>query len=134
MNENNINLRVGIINKEGTEFILKIKEYLPILAEKMPYNDQYDQDISSDNIKKTMVDADIILLAGEAGAYRAGITLAENLPNNDKPSLKIGGGRRNFYHRQIRAENKTQTQERINAILNPDQHQYYNVEEDHWLQ
>ena len=141
LNESNINpvpkdclgLRVGIINKEGTEFILRIKEYLPILAEKMPYSDQYDQDISPDNIKQTMVDADIILLAGDVGAYRAGITLAENLPNDDKPSLKIGGGRRNVYHRQIRAENKTETQEKINAILDPDQHQYYDTEADHWF-
>jgi hypothetical protein len=120
-----LGLRVGIINKEGTDFILKIKEYLPTLAENMPYSDEYEQDISPDNIKQTMVDADIILLAGDVGAYRAGITLAENLPNDDKPSLKIGGGRRNVYHRQIRAENKTQTQEKIDVILDHDQHQYY---------
>ena len=141
LNESNINpvpkdclgIRVGIINKEGTEFILRIKEYLPILAKNMPYSDQYDQDISPDNIKQTMVDADIILLAGDVGAYRAGITLAENLPNDDKPSLKIGGGRRNVYHRQIRAENKTSTQERIDAILDHEQHQYYDSEADHWF-
>ena len=128
-----LGLRVGIINKEGTDFILKIKEYLPTLAENMPYSDEYEQDISPDNIKQTMVDADIILLAGDVGAYRAGITLAENLPNDDKPSLKIGGGRRNVYHRQIRAENKTQTQEKIDVILDHDQHQYYDSEADHWF-
>ena len=127
-----LGIRVGIINKEGTDFILKIKEYLPTLAKNMPYNDQYSQDISQDSIKQTMVDVDVILLAGNMGAYRALIVLAENLPNDDKPSLKIGGGRRNVYHRQIRAENKTETKIKIDAILDPEQHQYYEVEADHW--
>ena len=141
MNERNITpvpkdslgFRVGIINKEGTDFILKIKEFLPTLAENMPYSGNYSQDISKESIKQTMVDADIILLAGNVGAYRAGIVLAENLPNDDKPSLKIGGGRRNVYHRQIRAENKTDTKVRIDAILDPEQHQYYDFEAYHWF-
>jgi hypothetical protein len=50
-----------------------------------------------------MVDADLIMLAGDCGAYKAGITLAENLPNYDKLSLIMGRGRRNIYHRQMRA-------------------------------
>ena len=49
-----------------------------------------------------MVDADLIMLARDVGVYRAGITFAENLPNDDKLSLSMGGGRRNVYHRQVR--------------------------------
>ena len=128
-----LGLRVGIINKEGTEFILKIKKYLPILAQNMPYSDEYEQDISDDDIKQTMVDADLILLSGNVGAYRAGIVLAENLPNDDKLSLTIGGGRRNVYHRQIRAVNQTKVKEKLNEILDPEQHQYYDPEADHWF-
>ena len=94
-----LGLRVGIVNKEGTENILKIKEFLPDLAEHMPYKEEYSDDIPEE-IKQTMVDADIVLLSGDSGAYRAGITLAENLPNDN--SLQMGGGRRNVYHRQIR--------------------------------
>lgn len=95
--------RVGIVNKEGTEALLKIKDFLPDLAANMPYNDEYEQNISQNSdVKQTMVDVDIVVLAGDVGAYRAGITLAENLPNDDKLSLTIGGGRRNVYHRQIR--------------------------------
>ena len=41
-----LGLRVGIVNKEGTKNILKIKDYLKDLAENMPFNDEYDQDIS----------------------------------------------------------------------------------------
>ena len=128
-----LGFRVGIVNKEGTDFILRIKQYLPDLADHMPYKDEYDQNITNGTIKQTMVDADIVILAGDVGAYRAGITLAENLPNDDKPSLKIGGGRRNVYHRQIRFTNMTEIQEKLEAILDEDQHQYYDPEADHWF-
>ena len=51
--------------------------------------------------KQTMV-VDLVMFTGDCGTYRAGITLEENLPNEDKLSLTIGGGKRNVYHRQIR--------------------------------
>ena len=127
-----LGFRVGIVNKEGTDYILKIKDYLPDLANLMPYKDEYDQDVLNGTVKQTMVDADLIILAGDVGAYRAGITLAENLPNDDKPSLAKGGGRRNVYHRQIRFS-VTDVQEKLNAILDPEQHKYYDREADHWF-
>ena len=84
-----------------------------------------------------MVDVDIVTLRGDEGTYRGGITLAQNLPNNDKPSLKIGGGRRNVYHRQIRIstspEAKAKRQKRLDSTLAKELHQYYNQEADHWF-
>ncbi|MBQ9688487.1 hypothetical protein IJV79_02495, partial [bacterium] len=68
------------------------------------------------------------------GSYRGGITLAENLPNDDKLSLTIGGGRRNVYHRQIRAISDTKKLQRVlNATLDKELHKYYNHEADHWF-
>ena len=131
-----LGLRVGIVNKEGTNFLLKIKEYLPELAKQMPYQDQYEQKISDDGeVKQTMVDVDLIILTGDVGAYRGSITLAENLPNDDKLSLSMGGGRRNVYHRQIRGGpvNETRLQEYLNLMLDPEQHQYFDYEADHWF-
>ena len=127
--------RVGIVNKQGTEALLKIKEYLPLLAANMPYHEEYEQNISkTEESKQTMVDVDIVALAGDVGAYRAGITLAENLPNDDKLSLTIGGGRRNVYHRQIRfISDREKLQKRLDAILDKDQHKYYLDEADHWF-
>lgn len=127
--------RVGIVNPKGTEAILKIKEYLPLLAANMPYHEEYEQNISkTEETKQTMIDADIVVLAGDVGAYRAGITLAENLPNDDKLSLTIGGGRRNVYHRQIRfISDKEKLQKRLDAILEKDQHKFYLDEADHWF-
>lgn len=127
--------RVGIVNKKGTEALMAIKKYLPILAKNMPYNDEYEQNIKPDeDSKQTMVDVDMVQAAGDVGEYRGGITLAENLPNDDKLSLTIGGGRRNVYHRQIRfISDMKKLQERLDAILDKEQHKYYLDEADHWF-
>lgn len=127
--------RVGIVNKEGTEALMAIKKYLPVLAKNMPFNEEYEQNISSEgDAKQTMVDVDLVAVAGDVGAYRGGITLAENLPNDDKLSLTIGGGRRNVYHRQIRfISDKAKLQERLDEILDKEQHKYYLDEADHWF-
>ena len=69
LKENNINpvpkdclgLRVGIINKKGTENLVSIKKYLPLLAKNMPYNNEYKQNISESKEKEnkqSMVDVD----------------------------------------------------------------------------
>ena len=144
LKENNIDViskdylgaRVGIVNKEGTNYILKVKDFLPLMAKNMPYADKYEQTISDkSDISQTMVDVDLIEVSGDVGAFRAGITLAENLPNNDKLSLTIGGGRRNVYHRQIRfvtsEDAKKKIQERLDNILVKDLHKYYDDKMDH---
>ena len=127
--------RVGIVNKKGTDDLMKIKKYLPTLAKNMPFADEYEQNISPDkDTKQTMVDVDLVAVCGDVGAYRGGITLAENLPNDDKLSLTIGGGRRNVYHRQIRfISDMKKLQERLDAILDKEQHKYYLDEADHWF-
>ena len=138
ISKDSIGIRVGIVNKEGTDKLLEIKKYMPTLAQHMPYKDEYEQNIGhGDEEKQTMVDVDIVTLRGDEGTYRGGITLAQNLPNNDKPSLQIGGGRRNVYHRQIRIstspEAKERRQKRLDATLAKDLHKYYNQEADHWF-
>ncbi len=127
--------RVGIVNKKGTETLLAIKKYLPTLADNMPFKDEYEQTISADeDAQQTMVDVDMVYAAGDVGEYRGGITLAENLPNSDKLSLTIGGGRRNVYHRQIRfISDKSKLQKRLDEILDKEQHKYYLDEADHWF-
>lgn len=138
ISKDSIGIRVGIVNKEGTDKLLEIKKYMPLLAQHMPYKEEYEQNIGEgDDGKQTMVDVDIVTLRGDEGTYRGGITLAQNLPNNDKPSLQIGGGRRNVYHRQIRIstspEAKVKRQKRLDATLSKELHKYYNQEADHWF-
>ena len=131
--------RVGIVNKKGTEDILKIKKYLPKMAQMMPYKEKYEQSFSTtQDPKQTMVDVDLVSLTGMASAYRAGFFVAQNLPNGDKYSIKhLDGGRRNVYHRQIRTSSSPDAlkkeQEKLNVLLNPELHKYYNQEAHHWF-
>lgn len=132
LSKDSIGVRVGIINHEGTKNLLKIKKYIPLLASYMPYNDEYEQNISGGDDKQTMVDVDLAALYGDEGAYRGGITVAQNLPNNDKLSLAIGGGRRNVYHRQIREiKDKDKLQKRLDATLDKNLHKYFSAEASH---
>lgn len=127
-----LGIRVGIINKEGTKKLLGIKKYLPEIARLMPHQELYTQNLLTSNAKQTMVDADLVYMAGDSATIRAGVTIAENLPNADKDSLKMGGGRRNVYHRQVRvAKSKEGVQSKLDALLNPAQHQYYNADAKH---
>ena len=125
--------RVGIINKEGTDLLLKFKDIMPKLSSKMPFADKYEQTISANtDVKQTMVDADLVSLTGDYAQCRGGMTIAQNLPNNDKLALKTGGGRRNVYHRQVRlSDDPTRTQKMLEAFLHKDFHKYYDKEADH---
>ena len=125
--------RVGIVNKEGTQLLLKFKDTMPKLSNLMPFADKYEQTIAQNKeIKQTMVDVDLVSLTGDYAQCRGGITLAQNLPNNDKLAVKTGGGRRNVYHRQVRqSHDKDRTQKMLNAFLHPDFHKYYDIEADH---
>ncbi len=125
--------RVGIVNRQGTDLLLKFKNMMPKISAKMPFADKYTQTVNTTgDLKQTMVDVDLISLTGDYAQCRGGITIAQNLPNNDKLSIKTGGGRRNVYHRQVRlSHDPERTQKMLNAFLHPDFHRYYNLEADH---
>ena len=125
--------RVGIINKAGTDLILQFKKHMPELARKMPFADKYHQNISDgEELKQTMVDADLADLEGDYAQCRGGITTAQNLPNNDKLSVKTGGGRRNVYHRQVRQSgDKEKERKMLEMLVAPELHKYFDSEADH---
>ena len=123
--------RVGIVNLKGTNFILKSKDTLPFLAGLMPYKERYTQKIEKD-AKQTMVDVDLMALKGDYAMCRGGITTAQNLPNDDKLSVKTGGGRRNVYHRQVRfASDRERAQKLLENLVAKELHRYYQIEADH---
>lgn len=130
-----IGVRVGIVNKKGTEAIVGIKKHLKKMADNMPFNSEYEQKIFSTETKgakQAMIDADIVAVTGDLGCYRGGIVLAENLPNEDKLSLQLGGGKRNVFHRQMRfSVNPRRTPERMNKFMAPDIKQYYDEDAIH---
>ena len=128
-----LGVRVGIVNSEGTDLLLRFKDEMVKLADLMPFQNEYVQNVGGKKgLKQTMVDVDISALSGDYALCRGGITLAQNLPNNDKPSLAHGGGRRNVYHRQVRLSgDKKKTQKILDKLVAPQFHQYYNLEADH---
>ncbi len=125
--------RVGIVNKQGTKLLLAFKEQMKQLAHLMPYSDKYQQSVTSGaELKQTMVDVDLVALCGDFAQCRGGITTAENLPNDDKLSIKTGGGRRNVYHRQVRMSFDAERDKKLlNALISPELHQYYSHEAEH---
>lgn len=125
--------RVGIVNKEGTNLLLNFKEQMKSLANLMPLSNTYHQKITDgETVKQTMVDVDLAALCGDFAQCRGGITTAENLPNDDKLAIKMGGGRRNVYHRQVRMSYDTERDKKLlNALVVPDLHKYYSHEADH---
>lgn len=118
--------RVGIVNKEGTEEILKFKQTLPYLAKWMPLNNKYKQNsFSEKDLKQNMVDVDLIALTGDYAMCRGGITQAQNLPNNDKIAVKCGGWRRNVYHRQVLLSYDVENEKKLlNRLVDPELHKY----------
>ena len=127
--KDSLGARVGIVNKNGTKLLKKLKGLIDISAKYMPYKDEYEQFEEHDDIPQTAVDVDLISLTGDEGAYRASLVLAQNLPNDDKPSLEIGGGRRNVYHRQVRfGVNK----KLYKNLIADDQFKIFNPDADHW--
>ena len=128
-----LGIRVGIVNKKGTDLLLKFKDEMLKLASLMPYSDEYVQNVGGKKgFKQTMVDADIAALTGDYALCRGGITTAQNLPNNDKPALARGGGRRNVYHRQVRqCTDKIKAKKILNGLVAPELHKYYDEDADH---
>lgn len=118
---------VGIIDKSGTDYLLEIKDFLPMLAAQMPRKSEYEQNITKDT-KQTMVDVDLVAVSGHYAAYRGGITLAFNLPNADKLAVQTGGGHRTVYLKQMRqSKYATALPEKLNALLAPEFHKYFSV-------
>ena len=127
--KDSLGARVGIVNKAGTKLLRKLKGLVEVAKKLMPYSDEYECGEEKETISQTAVDADIVTLSGEEGAYQAGIVVAQNLPNDDKLALSVGGGRRNVYHRQIR---KRSNKKLYKALICAEQFKFYNPEADHW--
>ncbi len=127
--KDSIGARVGIVNKSGTKLLRKLKRLIDVSAKLMPYADEYETASKEDDIPQTAVDVDVVTLTGEEGAYRASLVLAQNLPNDDKMALQIGGGRRNVYHRQVRSNSNKKL---YKNLIHEDQFKYFNPEADHW--
>ncbi len=131
--KDDIEIRVGLVNKRGTDLILSFKEHMKDIAKLMPLQDKYSQAIiDSGELKQTMVDVDLVYLSGDYRALRGSITTAQNLPNDDKLAVIRGGGRRNCYHRQVRMSyDKGRQQKIMEQLVDESLHKYFDKEAEH---
>lgn len=130
--KDSIGIRVGIVDKNGNKELEDFKKYLPGIANLMPLKEKYTQTIKpKGDVKQTAVDVRLVCLAGDLN-YRSGITVAENLPNDEKLSVKRNYGRRNVYHYEVRHSSDPKTRQlRLDTILDPALHKYDTVRGDH---
>lgn len=129
--KDNLGATVGIVDKAGTDYLLKIKQHLPMLAAKMPRANEYRQSLTQDT-KQTMVDVDVVSVSGHNAAYRSQIALAFNLPNADKMAVQTGGGHRTVYLKQMRqAKYGNGMNAKLDALLAPEFHKYFSVQALH---
>ena len=127
--KDSLGARVGLVNKTGTKLLKKLKGLMGVAGKYMPYLNEYQMADEQPKTGQVAVDADLVTLTGEEGAYQASIVLAQNLPNDDKLALKIGGGRRNVYHRQIR---KRSNKKLYKNLICDEQFKFVEPEADHW--
>lgn len=126
--KDSLGARVGLVNKEGTELLNKLKGLVDISAKFMPYKELYENKKAS-KVKQIAVDVDLIAIFGDEGAYQASFVTAQNLPNSDKLAFSIGGGNRNVYHRQVR---KSGNKKNYRKLIAEEFWKFYNPEADHW--
>ena len=133
-----LGFRVGIVNREATNKILKLKENIPNLAKLMPRYDDYKNTSNDEEVYKnySMVDVDLIKLTGIIGAYRGNITCASLLPTDNKKSVIEGGGKRLVYHRQMKSLKYKEEKQKQKAaeLLDETQKDLYDEEAFYWFQ
>lgn len=127
--KDSIGLRVGIVNAAGTEFIKKLGTLIDVARVNMPLKEHYDNSLTSeDGGFQAQQDVDVVALAGDEGAYRAGVVLAQNLPNNDKLCAGKLNKRKNIFHRQFRS---VVNKEVIKTKISQEQLKFYSAEAEH---
>lgn len=127
--KDSLGARVAIVNRRGTRVLKRLKDLIGVAEKCMPFKDEYGVGDGAAPAKQTAVDVDLIALTGDEGAYRASIVLAQNLPNDDKLSIKLGGGRRNVYHRQVR---QNVNKKLYRNLINEEFFKYFSPEAEHW--
>lgn len=125
--KDSIGVRVGLSNPQYREELNMYRDALRVVSEMMPGYAEYGYKQNLDK-KLSVVDVDLVALTGDYAAVRGGITVAQNLPNDDKEAHSTGG--RLVFHRQVRqraeiVENDEKRQKLLNATVNPDQHGWY---------
>ncbi|TAL31860.1 MAG: hypothetical protein EPN97_10645 [Alphaproteobacteria bacterium] len=126
-----IGVRVGIVNKESYAEIADYRKHMENFAKEMPLKEQYASQSGGKGDKMTFADVDLVAFTGDYAAVRGGITVAQNLPNDDKLAVELKEGSRLVFHRQVRQGGDPAMQQRfLDALVDPAQHKFYDRNAD----
>jgi hypothetical protein len=129
--KDSIGVRVGIVNKDSYAEIADYRKHLDAFAKEMPLNDQYSNKGGGKGDKMTFADVDLVAFTGDYAAVRGGITIAQNLPNDDKLAVELKEGSRLVFHRQVRQSGDPATRQKfLDALVDPAQHKFYEPNAD----
>ncbi|MDD3013433.1 MAG: hypothetical protein PHC34_06990 [Candidatus Gastranaerophilales bacterium] len=129
-----IGVRVGIVDQKSSKNLADYKKYLKELTELMPLKEEYPKRATDkeNKIKQNLSDVDLVYMSGDYLANRPSIVIAQNLPNNDKLSVKLNAGRKNVFHKQIRkTENPELRKKKLEGIVDASQRHLYNKDSQH---
>ncbi|MEW5818553.1 MAG: hypothetical protein AB1782_00045 [Cyanobacteriota bacterium] len=130
-----IGARVGIVDIKASQDLADYKNHLKALSKLMPLQEKYKQSVDQgdkEEIKQVLVDVDLVYLSGDYAALRPGITLAQNLPNDDKLAVQLNSGNRNVFHKQVRRTfDPERRQKMLDNLVEKELHIYYDNEADH---
>lgn len=129
--KDSIGVRVGIVNKASYAEIADYRKHLDDFSKEMPLNEQYPASSGGKGDKMTFADVDLVAFSGDYAAVRTGITIAQNLPNDDKLAVELKEGSRLVFHRQVRqGGDPAQTKKFLDALIDPAQHKFYEPNAD----
>lgn len=129
--KDSIGVRVGIVNKDSYAEIADYRKHLETFAAEMPLKDQYASQSGGKGDKMTFADVDLVAFTGDYAAVRGGITVAQNLPNDDKLAVELKEGSRLVFHRQVRQGGDPATRQKfLDALVDPAQHKFYDNNAD----
>ena len=129
--KDSISVRVGIVNMDSYAEIADYRKHLDDFSKEMPLKDQYPKISGGKGDKMTFADVDLVAFTGDYAAVRGGITVAQNLPNDDKLAVQLKEGSRLVFHRQVRQGSDPAQEKRfLDALVDPAQHSMYAPDSD----
>ena len=122
--KDNFGARTGIVNRDSYAVIASYREHLDSFGELMPLSEEYRDGGSRSNM--TFADVDLVAVSGRYAAIRSGMSVANNLPNDDKLAVQLGSGNRLVFHRQVRQSADPEEQQKLlDALIDPSQFAWY---------
>lgn len=119
-----IGVHVGLPNAESARMIALFRQAYPTYASQMPLADKW-AGMTGRCMPTQMDDLDLVALTGDCGNVANGIYYAQNLPNEDKLWVRLGGAGRLLFNRQVWKAIGTAGSKNPLLLVDPSQHHLF---------